>query len=190
MLLFSSCSKSSDSKNNERLVKDYKNMVLGWGMGRANRPAYVSLKSGVPQTFVAVDPSDRATQELIDVVFPGDFGNPGGGLFISSPSSTGAGGAAFEYCKDWLRKRGTRFAELNGFDLARFEKVTTVDQLLALEKENAPYYYDFIGLPSEGTSFIVRTEDGDIAIAYIHTINGTYGSDNANVTISWKTIPQ
>lgn len=189
ILILPSCSKKNDDKKiNEQPLSIYSNMKFGWGQGRVNNPGYLSLKNGIPKTVMSVNPSDRSAQETIDVVFPGDWGHSGGGLFITAPSAAGTGGAHYEYCKDWQRKRGTRFAAISGYDIAKFEKVTTVAHLVALEKENAKYYYDFIGLPDEGTTFVIRTEDGDIALAFIHAINGTYGSQNANVTISLKTI--
>lgn len=169
-------------------LKVYDNVKLGWGKGRANSPGYISLKNGILTTYNKVRPADRETQELIDVVFPGDWGSSGGGITIASPSSTGSGAANYEYCTNWQRKRGTQFAEIKHFDIAAFEKMKTVQQLQSYIKSKAPYYTDWIGMPDEGTAFLIKTEDGDTAIAFIHSINGTYGAEGANAIISFKTI--
>ena len=184
--LLISCSKEEAQKKDDRvLLVPFDQIKFGWGKGRANHPGYLSLTNGIAKPLMAVSPADSKTMELVDVVFPGDFGHSGGGLFITAPSYSGA---AYEYCKDWLRKKGTRFAVLPDYDSNKYERVKTVSQLLALEKKHAIYYYDFIALPAEGTTFIIRTEGGEISIVFIHKINGTYGSLQANLVLSLKTI--
>ena len=168
-------------------LKVYENIKLGWGKGRANNPGYISIKNGILSTYNNIKPSDRETQEMVDVVFPGDWGSSGGKFTIASPSSVTAG-ADTEYTKNWQRRRGTQLSLIRGMDIAGFEKMKTVPQLRAFIKSKNLSYDDWFYMPDEGTAFVIKTEDGDIALAFIHAINGTYGAQGANVVISFKTI--
>lgn len=197
-LMFSiqSCKDKAPGPNDPSLGRpliEFNNIRLGWGKGRENGPGYLSVNNGQVRTFMEVAVNDRSTQEKIDIVFPGDWGSSGGLLTIAAPSSTGAGAAAWEYCRDWTRKKSTLLTYTkNSFDMTAFERITHESQLLEIEKEQRIFYSDWVAGSDiqEGRSFIFKTEEGHIGIAFIHSVNGTYGSTNANVTLSIKLIPQ
>lgn len=173
---------------------EHNNKIVGWGKGRMNTDAYLSLGAGngAIETFRTVDVNDVETQELVDLVFPGDWGNQGGKMTIAAPSSTGAGGAAYEYCDGWQRKKGTQIAELPGaFDLNSFESVRFASDLQTLHDEYSLYYSDWLMfLGSEiGRSFLVRTYEGRLAVFYITNIQGTYGDKFAKLTFRIKVMP-
>lgn len=175
---------------------EHNNKIFGWGEGRTNTDAYLSLSvgDGQIQSFRTVDDNDIETQELVDLVFPGDWGNNDGELTITAPSSDGAGGAEWEYCTNWQRKKGTQLGALdNDFDLSDFENVKNAAQLIALHEEyNSVYsYYDWLAGTevNMGSSFLIRTYEGRLAIAYVQNVQGVYGDDQAKVTLKIKVMP-
>lgn len=161
---------------------------------RLNTDAYLSLGAGngAIETFRTVDVNDIDTQESVDLVFPGDWGSQGGKITIAAPNSTGAGGAAYEYCNGWQRKKGTQIAELPGsFDLNSFESVRYASDLLALHDEYSLHYSNWLMLLGSeiGRSFLIRTYEGRLSVFYITNIQGTYGDEFAKVTFRIKVMP-
>lgn len=197
---FIACSDDEDGNNNnnnpaEILLVEHSNKVLGWGKGRMNTDAYLSLSvgDGQIQSFRTVDDNDIETQELVDLVFPGDWGNNDGELTITAPSSSGAGGAEWEYCTNWQRKKGTQLGELDDFDLNDFENVKNVAQLMALHQEYTSVYsyHDWLAGTdvNMGSSFLIRTYEGRLAIAYVQNVQGVYGDEFAKLTLKIKVMP-
>lgn len=200
MFGFISCSSDDESGNENDNPLDiplveHNNKVIGWGKGRLNTDAYLSLSmgDGQIQTFRTVDDNDVETQELVDLVFPGDWGNNDGELTITAPSSDGAGGAEYEYCTNWQRKKGTQLGELDDFDLSDFENVKYASQLISLHEEytNVYSYHDWLAGTevNMGSSFLIRTYEGRLAIAYIQNVQGVYGDEFAKITLKIKVMP-
>ncbi len=164
--------------------------TLGWGKGRASNDAYLSVSMGGGQikTWRSVGINDTAVQNKVDVVFPGDWGGNGGPITICNPVETGGGGAAYEYCTDWLRKKGTRFVFLPGtFQRAQFDSTTTVAQVAKIFAGSTAGSWDRD--TKQGTAFAIQTEEGIYAIAYITSVLGTYGSTGATVKLILKVQP-
>lgn len=191
-LTITSCSSEDNATNtkDEILLKEHNSVKMGWGKGRETYEAYLSLSVGQGniQLHKQVADSDEATQNLIDIVFPGNWGSSGGGLTISAPNADGAGTAAYEYCKDWLRKKGTKLVDLPvSFDIAAFDKIKTVSQIKALENEHGKHYsnWDLASAP-KGKTYLVRTFEGYLALIFIQDVQGTYGDTQANVTLRIK----
>ncbi|SMC37661.1 hypothetical protein [Moheibacter sediminis] len=199
-LTFSACSSDDEGDNGngnptEILLVEHNNKVVGWGKGRANTDAYLSLSvgDGQIQSFRTVDDNDIETQELVDLVFPGDWGNNDGELTITAPGSSGAGGAEWEYCTNWQRKKGTQLGELDDFDLSDFENVKNAAQLIALHEEYRSIYsyHDWLAGTevNMGSSFLIRTYEGRLAIAYVQNVQGVYGDTQAKLTLKIKVMP-
>lgn len=162
--------------------------TLGWGNGRASNEAYIGVCNGRLDKFMSIDDNDQATQEKVDLVFPGDWGSQGGGLTIAAPNSSGAGAASYEFCTNWLRKKATRITILD-MDITGYEAITTVEQLKALDEEHYAYYDDWEYPLKENFALLIRTEEGKLALAWVGQVNGTYGSANANLKMSFKIMP-
>lgn len=166
-------------------------LVMGWGKGRANADGYLSLSigDGQIQTFAQIGDNDEDTQRLVDIVFPGDWGSQGGGITICAPNEGGAGGASWEYCTNWIRKKGTQIAEMpNSFDFTAFENVKSVQQILNLDA-NAYYtgwYYPGVSGSGQGKTYLIRTYEGYLALIYLKNVQGTYGDTYAKVTLRIK----
>ena len=190
MISCSSDDSNSNEKQNEILLQEHPSITMGWGKGRANYPGYLSLSKGNGQieTFFQIDDNDEQTQGLVDIVFPGDWGSSGGGLTICAPNTSGAGGAAREYCTNWLRKKGTKVYELpSSFDLSSFENTKTVNHILSLN--NNASYTDWVNLGiggGQGKTILVKTYEGYLALIFIQNIQGTYGDVQAKVTLRIK----
>lgn len=164
--------------------------AFGWGKGRTTTDAYlsVSVSGGQIQTWRSISANDQTTQAKVDIVFPGDWGSNGGPITICSPVETGAGGAAYEYCKNWLRMKGTSFVFLpTSFQRAQFDVTTTVEQVQQIFANNsaASWARD----SRQGSSFAIKTEEGKYAIAYITSVTGTYGSTAAKISLIIKVQP-
>lgn len=190
-LLTNCSSDNTEEHKNDVLLVQHESKTLGWGKGGQNTAGYLGLSEGNGNiiTFLNVDKTDEATQKRVDIVFPGDSGSNGGGLTIGAPNSDGLGGAAIWYCKDWIRKNGTRIAELdNTFDLSTFEKVKTVPQILALDKKAFYSNWDYpgIGGGGQGKTLLIRTYTGYLALLFIEKVQGTYGDEQAKVTVRIK----
>ena len=164
--------------------------TLGWGKGRATNDAYLSVSMGGGQikTWRTVGSNDTSIQNKVDVVFPGDWGNAGGPVTICNPVEGGAGGAAYEYCTNWLRKKGTRFVFMPGtFQRAQFDATTTVEQVAQIFATG--YVSGWDASTKQGTSFAIQTEEGIYAIAYITSVLGTYGSTGSTIKLILKVQP-
>ena len=166
--------------------------AFGWGKGRANTDAYLSVSVGGGQigSWRTISDNDTAKQNKVDIVFPGDWGSAGGNLSICNPVEGGAAGAAYEYCTNWLRRKGTRFVFLPGtFQRAQFDATTTVQQVAAIFVDRSAYAAGWSGDSKQGSSFAIQTEEGIYAIAYITSVLGTYGSTGATVKLILKVQP-
>ncbi len=164
--------------------------TFGWGKGRATNDAYLSVSMGGGQlkTWRTVDVNDTAVQNKVDIVFPGDWGSNGGSITICNPVESGGGGALYEYTKDWLRRKGTRFVFLPAtFQRAQFDATTTVQQVAQIFSTG--YATGWSGDSKQGSAFAIQTEEGIYAIAYITSVLGTYGSTGATVKLILKVQP-
>lgn len=164
--------------------------TFGWGKGRATANAYlsVSVGGGQIQSWRSIKRNDETTQSKVDIVFPGDWGNPGGNVTICNPVETGGGGAEYEYCTGWLRRKGTRIIFLPAaFQRAQFNSTKTVEQIKQIFLKGNARGWDIDTKP--GTSFAIKTEDGFYAIAYISDVLGTYASTGSKIKLIIKVQP-
>jgi hypothetical protein len=182
---------NSSNKNNEIAIKDHGTLTLGWGKGRANKPAYLGFYNTTAKAYNTPDESDRTTQSKIDIVFPGDWGSASGKLTICNPAATGAGAAALEYCANWIVKKQTEFIAMpNSFDVRAYENLKFEHQLLSYYTEYKRNSTNWLaGFDVENhKSFMFKTEEGLIGIAYIASVTGLYGNENAQLQLSIKTM--
>ena len=193
--VFTSCeSDSNDEKKNEIQLVEHGSKVMGRGKGGRTTDCYLGLSEGNGGiiSFLNVDKNDEATQTRVDIVFPGDAGSSGGGLTVGAPISDGLGGAGYEYCKEWIRKNGTKIAEMpNSFDLTAFENVKTVPQILELDKKAfySSWQYPGTNNGGQGKTLLIKTYTGHLALMFIERIQGSYGDTQAKVTIRLKVTP-